>query len=69
MENDMRMILSRKDLEKINEVLKKFPDVQNFRLEEEGGNGIGTVITMAFDHESNGVDGIFSVEISGVEDW
>lgn len=63
------MILNRKDLEKIQTVLEKFPDVQAFRLEEEGGNGIGTVLTIAFDHDANGVDGIFSVEISGVEDW
>lgn len=69
MENDMQLILSKKDLEKINQILKQFPDVQAVRLEQQGGNGIGTVITMAFDHESNGVDGIFVVEISGVENW
>ncbi len=63
------MYLSKEDLEKIQAILDKFPEVSVFELKEEGNNGIGTVITMEFDHTHNGVTGKMIVEISGVENW
>ena len=64
-----KIFFHKKDIEEIQSVLKKFPDVENFDLYQEGGNGIGTFTTMTFNQEVNGVKGSFTIEISGVEDW
>ncbi len=63
------MFLHRKDIERIQSVLEKFPDVESFELECENSSGIGAYVTMTFNHEVNGLRGSFNVEISGVEDW
>jgi hypothetical protein len=63
------MFLNRKDIEKIAGILEKFPDVETFELEQEGGNGIGTYTHMTFEQEVNGLRGSFNIEIAGVEDW
>lgn len=63
------MILHRKDIEKIEEILNKFPNVEVFEIEQEGNNGIGTCTYMTFAQEVNGQKGSFNVEIAGVEDW
>ena len=63
------MFLNRKDIEKIKEVLDKFPDVDTFELEQNGHSGIGSVTVMSFAQNVNGLEGSFDVEISGVEDW
>ena len=63
------MLLNRNDIEKITEILEKFPDVTSFKLQSESGSGIGSVLTMTFAQKLNGVNGSLSVEISGVEDW
>ena len=63
------MHLNRKDIEKIQKVLDKFPDITNFELEQETGSGIGSITLMTVFTDVNGVKGSFTVEISGVEDW
>ena len=63
------MILHRKDIEKITEILNKFSDVQTFEIEQESGGGIGTYVHITFAQEVNGQKGSFNIEISGVEDW
>lgn len=63
------MFLNRKDLEKIHDVLNKFPEVEYFELEQETGSGIGSVTSMLFTQQVNGYTGQFKVEISGVENW
>jgi hypothetical protein len=63
------MHLSRQDIEKIFETMDKFPDAKNFELKEEGGNGIGTILTLTVDTSVNGIVGEFTVEISGINDW
>ena len=63
------MFLHRKDIEKIKEILDKFQDVNVFELEQSGHSGIGSVTTMTFAQNINGLSGSFDVEISGVEDW
>ncbi len=63
------MILHKEEIEKIKEVLDKFQDVETFELEQTGGSGIGTILTMTFAQEVNGMRGSFEVEITGVEDW
>lgn len=63
------MYLKRKDIEKILDVLDKFPDVNTFEINQENESGIGSITTMTFDQTVNGSNGSFKVEISGVEDW
>ncbi len=63
------MWLHRKDIEKIKEILEKFPDVETFELEQSGNNGIGTITIMTFPKEINGLRASIDIEISGVEDW
>lgn len=63
------MFLNKRDLEKMQKVLEKFPEVNGFELHQEGSSGIGKITTMSFAHEHNGVKGCLEVEISGVEDW
>lgn len=63
------MFLHRKDIEKIQDVLEKFPDVESFEIECDNSSGIGSCVTMTFNHQVNGLNGSFNVEISGIEDW
>lgn len=63
------MYLNRKDIEKIQEILIKFPNVESFKIDSDTSSGIGSYITMTFDQEVNGMKGSFEIEISGVEDW
>lgn len=63
------MYLHRKDIEKILDVLGRFPNVETFELEQTNHSGIGSITEMTFSHEVNGVKGNFNIEISGVEDW
>lgn len=63
------MILHRKDIEKINDILEKFPDLITFEIEQESSSGIGSSTCITFVQEINGHRGSFSVEISGVDDW
>lgn len=63
------MFLHRKDIERIQSILEKFPDVETFEINADTSSGIGACITITFNHEVNGLRGSFNVEISGVEDW
>ncbi len=63
------MFLNRTDIEKIKGVLDQFPDLDVFELEQDSGSGIGSITTMTFAREINGLRGSFEIEISGVEDW
>ena len=63
------MYLNRKDIEKIYELMTKFPEVQTFELKQERCSGIGAVTTLEFEQVVRGNTGSFKIEISGVEDW
>lgn len=63
------MYLHRKDLYKLVELLKDFPDVDIFEVNQTSHSGIGSITTVSFDQETNGHEGRFTIEISGVEDW
>lgn len=63
------MYLHRDDLKKINEIFEKFPDINVIELTQDNSSGIGSTTSATFDHRSNGFDGSFKVEISGVENW
>ena len=63
------MYITKTDVLKILEVMDKFPDATNFYVESDSSSGIGTTITLTVRTEVNGIDGEFTTEISGVEDW
>ena len=57
------------EVEKILEIMKKFPDANNFELLEEGQSGIGSITSLVVHTNINGLAGEFKTEISGVENW
>ena len=63
------MFLHKDDIIRIQEILKKFPDVNVFELESDNSSGIGSHTTMKFYHEVNGIEGEFTVTVSNVENW
>lgn len=63
------MYLHRDDIEKIKEVLSKFPDSDSCEVLQDASSGIGLHTTMAVHTEINGVEGKFEVVISSVENW
>ena len=63
------MYISIKEVEKILEVMEKFPDAASFELVEEGQSGIGSITSLIVHTNIGGMDGEFKVEISGVENW
>lgn len=63
------VILHRADIERISDILAKFPDVEGFELTQESSSGIGSVTYITFAQNINGCKGSFEVEVSGVEHW
>ena len=63
------MYLHKQELKKMLEILEKFPEVEIVDVEVDSSSRIGSVTTMKFNTEINGVNGTFEVEISGVENW
>ena len=63
------MILHRKDIEKLKDILDKFPDITAMEIHQDNSSGIGSCTYVSFAQEINGYKGSFEVEISGVEDW
>ena len=63
------VVLHRSDIEKISDILAKFPDVEAFELTQETSSGIGSVTYVTFAQNINGHKGSFEVEVSGVENW
>lgn len=63
------MYLHRDDLERILEILKKFPDVDVVEVQQDSSSGIGSHTTVKFETEVNGVIGSLEVVVSSVENW
>lgn len=63
------MYITKKDVEKILEIMNKFPADNAYQLESENTSGIGSVMTLKIQTTLEGIAGEFAVEISGVEDW
>lgn len=63
------MKLTMRDLEKISDIMSKFPDIEEFELSQEVTSGIGCITTLTIETRIQDVVGEFTVEISGVEDW
>ena len=65
----INMFLNRKDIEKIKDILDRCPDLDIFELEQDSSSGIGSLTTMTFAREINGLRGSFEIEVSGSEEW
>jgi hypothetical protein len=63
------MYITKKDVEKILEVMNKFPTETAYQLKSENTSGIGSIMTLSIQTTIEGIAGEFTVEISGVEDW
>jgi len=63
------MYLCREEVQKILEVMDKFPDSASFELLQDNSSGIGSVTELVVRTRVNGLDGEFKTEISGVENW
>jgi len=63
------MYIQRKDIEKITELMDKFPDAHTYQLETERDSGIGTNMFLIITDNFNGVFGDLKVEVSGVDNW
>ena len=63
------MYLCRDEVQKILEVMDKFPEAKSFELLQDGNTGIGSVTSLVVHTTINGLPGEFKTEISGVENW
>jgi hypothetical protein len=66
---DNKIFLRIEDVNKIRSVLEKFPEVQSFELTQDRGSGIGSVLSISFYTKLNDIEGTFTTELSGTEDW
>ena len=64
--------ISRKELQNISIILTRsiFKDVENITIEDSGSiAGLGSILTLSFEHTIGGIKGTFSTEISNEETW
>lgn len=61
--------ISKKDIEDIGRVLKKFPKIERFQLSEHGESGIGTCLDMIFETEVNDIKCRLVVPIADESTW
>jgi hypothetical protein len=66
-----KIVLTREDLDKIQNILSKILGDKEkvLTLTEDRIAGIGSVLTLSFDYNVDGITGKYSTEISGVEAW
>lgn len=63
------MYITKQDVEKILDVMNKFPSDTTYCLESDSSSGIGSTMTLTLKTTVEGLAGEFKVEIAGVEDW
>ena len=64
--------ISKKELQNISNILTRsiFKDIENITIEDSGSiAGLGSILTVSFEHTIGGIKGRFSTEISGEETW
>ena len=66
-----KIVLTREDLDKIQNVLQRVLGDQEKQLSltEDRMAGIGSVLTLSFDYNVDGIPGKYSTEICGVDTW
>jgi len=63
------MYLCKEEVQKILDIMNKFPDATAFELLQDSSSGIGSVTELIVRTTVNGLAGEFKTEISGVENW
>lgn len=61
--------IHREDVAKMQAILDKFPGVESFQLKVQNESGIGTTGTITFYQTVNDIQGEFTVEVWGTENW
>jgi hypothetical protein len=57
------------EIDKIKQILDKFPEATMVTLTRETGSGIGYTLTAAIPYSQDDLDGTFTTEITGVDSW
>jgi hypothetical protein len=65
----MNTYIHRETVQKILDVMDKFPDHDVFKLDVDNSSGIGSTITLTVDVLYNSCAGKFTVEVEGSENW
>ena len=60
--------LAKEELDTINQLMEKFPGVDNLTLVTTN-TGIGQTLEILFDTHYNGVPGVFKVDLTDVSKW
>jgi hypothetical protein len=63
------MYITKKEVERILEVMAPFPEVDKFDLDQDNSSGIGSLTTLTVPTTLYGIKGKFTIEISNLEDW
>lgn len=66
----MRIQFHKKDIEKILEIINKFPEQdKNYQLEYTESPGLGYCIGLILKHKVNGIEGELKIPIVDVDQW
>ena len=57
------------EIDKLREILEKFPEATMVTLTRDTGNGIGYRLTAAVPFSQDDLTGTFTTEITGVDSW
>lgn len=63
------LLIRRVELEDLNKIVSRFPEIDNFKLIESNMSGIGSVLSIQIETSINNIKGKFIVEVSGPENW
>jgi hypothetical protein len=63
------MYITKKEVERILEVMAPFSEVDKFELDQNNSSGIGSLTTLTVPTTLYGIKGKFTIEISNLEDW
>jgi hypothetical protein len=57
------------EIDKLKEILQKFPEATMVTLTRDTGSGIGYTLTAAVPFSQDDLTGTFTTEITGVDTW
>jgi len=57
------------EIDKLKEILQKFPEATMVTLTRDTGSGIGYTLTAAVPFSQDDLNGTFTTEITGVDSW
>jgi hypothetical protein len=65
----MKILLSRREVQNILDVMDNFPQKESYEFDYRTGGGIGATLDMIIPTVIDGIHGKFTVEITTPEDW